>query len=504
MSWKSVFGSVSITGLRRPARQMACAVLGGAVVSLATMAFTPVYAQGLLQNNRLLGQTASPELEEMKNNAQEAYQAGDYPEVVELTSAVLAQNPQDHVALYLRASARVEMGISGRDLNTLRAGIEDSRNALRFGGNQVVNYYLPYFYGMTGLAQLEGRKEHAEVVVQFADSVLARPTLTPDDRANLLFQRANARVYLKDYEAAIRDFTAAIAAVPAHLGAHLGLADCQLRAGNVDLAQAAFTAAVQSNADNPLVYNNRGMFFQQQGRHQEAITDFTQAIKLNPNFVVAVTNRGYAALQMGDGAAAENDLNLAMQMAPNVPLNYSLRGTARMALGRIPEAMQDYNQALKLDPRNPMAYADLGFAQYFTKQYPQALSAFDQAVKLDPNLRFLDPWRYMTMLQVGQGDGAPAKFKDSLTKAFVDRDWTDKVLQYLSDAMPQEQLLTSVEKTNRMQQAAQTCEAWYFIAEKKKLAGDQAGATAAYQNAIASGATQLSAYRGAQMALRAN
>jgi len=89
-------------------------------------------------------------------------------------------------------------------------------------------------------------------------------------------------------------------------------------------------------------------------------------------------------------------------------------------------------------------------------------------------------------------------------KAFVDRDWTDKVLQYLSDAMPEEQLLASVEKTNRLQQAAQICEGWYFIAEKKKRAGDQAGATAAYQKAIESGATQLSAYRGAQMSLRAN
>lgn len=504
MSWKSILGWSSLSACHRQACRAASPVLCGIAVTLSLQTVTPVHAQGLLQNSKFLGQAGNPEQEEMKENAQEAYQAGQYPDVVELTSAVLAQNPQDHVALYLRASARVEMGISGRDLNTLRAGIEDSRNALRFGGNQVINYYLPYFYGMTGLAQLEGRKEHAEVVVQFADSVLARPTLTPDDRANILFQRANARVYLKDYDAATKDFTSAITAVPAHLGAHLGLADCHLRAGKTDLAQAAFTAAVQSNAENPLVYNNRGMFFQQQGRHAEAIADFTQAIKLNPGFVVAVTNRGYAALQMGDGAAAERDLNLAMQMAPNVPLNYSLRGTARMAQGRIPEAMQDYNQALKLDPQNPMAYADLGFAQYFTKQYPQALAAFDQAVKLDPNLRFLDPWRFMAMLQVGQGEAAPAKFKDSLTKAFVDRDWTDKVLQYLSDAMPEEQLLASVEKTNRLQQAAQICEGWYFIAEKKKRAGDQAGATAAYQKAIESGATQLSAYRGAQMSLRAN
>lgn len=504
MSRNLMFRSLSIRVPRPVSLRVAGTVFCGLAISTSSADFAPVHAQGLLQNNRLLGQAGDPKHEELKEEAQEAYQTGQYPRVVELTSAVLTQNPQDHVALYLRASARVELGIAGRDLNTLRTGIEDSRNALRFGGSQVINYYLPYFYGMTGLAQLEGRKEHAEVVVQFADNLLARPNLTPDDRANILFQRANARVYLKDYDAATRDFTAAVAAVPAHLGAHLGLADCHLRAGNADLAQSAFNAAVQSNADNPLVYNNRGMFFQQQGRHREAIADFTQAIKLNPGFVVAVTNRGYAALQMGDGAAAEQDLNLAMQMAPNVPLNYSLRGTARMAQGRIPEAMQDYNQALKLDPRNPMAYADLGFAQYFTKQYPQALSAFDQAVKLDPNLRFLDPWRYMTMLQVGQGGDAPAKFKDSLTKAFVERDWTDKVLQYLSDGMPEEQLLASVEKTNRLQQQAQICEAWYFVAEKKKHAGDAAGAAAAYQKAVESGATQLSAYRGAQMALKGN
>lgn len=481
-----------------------CWAAAALTACLIASAGAPLQAQGLLQNAKPFGKVGNPEHEEMKEEAQEAYQQGQYPQTIELTTAVLTENPQDHVALYLRGSARVEMGIGGRDLDTLRSGIEDARNALRYGGNQVINYYLPYFYGMTGLAQLEGRKEHAEVVVQFADNVLSRPSLTPDERANLLFQRANARVFLKDYENATKDFSSAIAAVPSHLGAHLGLADCHLRAGQADLAQAAFTAAVRANAENPLVYNNRGMFFQQQGRHQEAIADFSQALKLNPNFVVALTNRGYAALQAGDGAAAENDLNVAMQMAPNVPLNYSLRGTARLIQGRIPDAMLDYNQALKLDPRNPMAYADLGFAQYFTKQFPQALASFDQAVKLDPNLRFLDPWRYMSMVYAGQAEAAPAKFKDALTKAFVDRDWTDKVLQYLSENMSEEQLVSAVEKTNRQQQQAQVCEAWYFIGEKKKKAGDQVGATAAYQKAVESGATQLSAFRAAQMSLRGN
>ncbi len=41
----------------------------------------------------------------------------------------------------------------------------DAREAIRLGGVNNSIYYLPYLYGMTNLTLVEGRKEHAEMVL---------------------------------------------------------------------------------------------------------------------------------------------------------------------------------------------------------------------------------------------------------------------------------------------------------------------------------------------------
>ncbi|HBL48049.1 MAG TPA: hypothetical protein DDZ90_32175, partial [Planctomycetaceae bacterium] len=47
---------------------------------------------------------------QQKIQADQAQQQGDYAKSIALTSQVLQQKPDDHVAYYLRASARVEAG----------------------------------------------------------------------------------------------------------------------------------------------------------------------------------------------------------------------------------------------------------------------------------------------------------------------------------------------------------------------------------------------------------
>ena len=65
-----------------------------------------------------------------------------------------------------------------------------------------------------------------------------------------------------------------------------------------------FTYAVQAVPNNPLIYNNRGMFFQNTGKSQQAVADFTRAIELDKSYTVAYTNRGFAAMSQGNAAAA--------------------------------------------------------------------------------------------------------------------------------------------------------------------------------------------------------
>lgn len=445
---------------------------------------------------------ANPQHEALKREAETAYQNNDFAKCIELTGKVLGQNPKDHVALYLRASARVELGQVRRDLKEIRGGIEDAREALRHGGVDQINYYLPYFYGMTALSQLENRKEHATVVVQFATTLLNKPNVKPEDKANLHYQRAAAHLFLQDPNAAAQDYEAATLLDPTHLGARLGLADTYLQMGKPDKAEAAYTGAVQAAPSNPLVYNNRGMFFQGQGKTQQAVADFTRAIELDNTFGVAYTNRGFALMNEGNPAAAEQDFAAAMKLDPTLPLPYSLRGTARLSQGNTAGAIEDYSQVLKFDAKNPIAHADLGFARYFAGDYAGAATEFDQAVTLDANLRYLDPWRYWTLVKAGQGAAANTRFAEVLAKPADQRDWVDNLLAFLGDKLTAEALIAAADPKDQNLKNAQHCEARYFAAEKKAAGGDAAGATAGYQETLATKQAHLSAYRGAQYALK--
>ena len=430
------------------------------------------------------------EQEKLKKDAEAAYQLGDFAKCKELTTKVLAQNPKDHAAMYLRASSRVELGVFKRDIQELREGIQDARESLKIGGSSVVNYYLPYLYGMIALANMEGKKEHAIVAVDVATkNVLNRTNLKPDEKANVLYQRAAAYIHLKDLNAAIEDYQAAIKSEPSHLGAHVGLAETYNVSGQPDKALAAFTAAIETFPNNHLVYNNRGLCYQQQGRPQEAVNDFNKALEIDKNFAVAYTNRGYTYQSVGNLKDAEQDFTKAISIEANNPLFTSLRGTCRLSQGNTAGAIED---------------ADLGFAKFFSKDYSGASEAFNQAIQIDANAtRYLNPWLLWSLVLSGKPDAVSDIAAASASKPENDRDWIDALVLFLGGKLSEQQLDNFVTATtDPKMKNAQRCEAYFFIAERRYAANDKVNATAFYKQVLQTKAAQLSAYRGAQYALQ--
>lgn len=443
------------------------------------------------------------EADKAKNDAEAAYQQGDFSKCLELTTRLLAQNPKDHGALYLRASSHVELGVVRRDGKELRQGIEDARESLRLGGSNEINYYLPYMYGMTALANLEGRKEHADVVLQVAESVLSRTTITPEQRANTLYQRAAAYIHLKRLDAAIQDYQMAIKSFPGHLGSHVGLAESFVVNQQPEKALLAFTNAIETFPNNPLVFNNRGLFLQQQKKFSEAIADFNKALQLDPKFAVAHTNRGFTHQAAGNFVDADNDYSEAIKLDSTNPLFHSLRGTCRLSQGNTAGAIEDYNQAIRLAPQNPIAQADLGFAKFFSRDMAGALAAFDQAVVADASMRYLNPWRCWILISSGKPEATAHILEGSAKKGAAERDWIDQLVLFLNGKISEQDLVNAVSKiTDANLKNAQLCEAYFFIAERRSQAGDKENATVFYQEVLKTKATQLSAYRGAQYVLQ--
>jgi tetratricopeptide (TPR) repeat protein len=448
------------------------------------------------------GRSANPAHERAKMDAERAYQQGEFEQAIELTTQVINQNSRDHVAFYLRASARVELGRVTDDAAQIRAGIADARESVRLGGGDNVMFYLPYIYGMTSLSEVEDRDSHAKAALTVVGQLIDRPGLSPQDKSNLLYQRAMTHMFLEDFPAAQRDYAEAVKVNPQHLGAYTGLAEAHAATGNSEQALEAFNSAIRAFPDAPLVYNNRGMYRQQQGDTQKAVEDFTQAVRLEPNYFVAYTNRGYAKLEAGRVPDAIADLTQSLQINPNQPMVYSLRGTAHLLQTDAQSAIADYTRALQMEPENPIALADLGFARCFAGDNKGALEAFEKALNLEPALRYLEPWRLLVAVRMGQGDSNKDKFRSRVTEDPQKRDWIDHLLRFQLEETSPEQLLEAVEKTDKDVRTAQLCEAHYYIGQHHLRAGRRDEAAKSFRQSIETNARYLSAYRGAQFELK--
>jgi len=440
------------------------------------------------------------ELEALKDQADAAYRERDFPKSIQLCNQVLGQAATDHVALYLRGSSRVELGIAVGDVEQVRQGIADAREAIKQEGNGKAEYYLPYIYGMSHLAALEGKVVHAQTARTVADSVLDREDLTPAQRANLYYQRAQANMQLRDFPAAETDLGESLKLDPKHLAALMMRADLTARSKTPSEAYTAYSQVVEQFPDNPLTYNNRGMFLQSQGKVPEALADFAKAIQVDQNFIPAHINRGYALLESGDSAGAEAALTQVLTMDPKQIGAISLRGAARLNQGKTAEALADYRQVTALVPQNPMAFADLGFAQFFTQDFAGALASFNAALKIENKMRFLLPWKLACEMRLQQID-LPS-YQEILAKPEESRDWVDHLLLFQLGKLDATQMLKGAgANPDTHARDAQLCEGYYFIGVELQRRSRGSDAQAYFKKAIEKPLPKLSAFRGAKIAL---
>ncbi|WP_013629745.1 tetratricopeptide repeat protein [Rubinisphaera brasiliensis] len=434
--------------------------------------------------------------------AQQAYDANQYEQALKLAEQVLQSEPKNDRALFIRASAKVEMGIETGNAAMIRDGVADARSAIEVSQSQAPEYYLPYLFGMTNLSLLEDRPEHVQTSITVATQIIDQLEMSDADKANMLYQRGLAKLQQDDtIDGGVADFKAAVALQPKHMASLTALADAYAMAEQNENALAAFNQFIAAYPEHPIGYNNRGMFHKQMDDTQAALQDFQKAVELQPKFFVAQINLGYMLMESGKPAEAEKVFSNAIALQEQNPSVYGLRANVRMRQGKSQEAIADYEKAIELFPRNPLAHADLGFAYFFLKQYGEAFKQFDEAMTINGKLRFLDPWIYASMVLSGQVQEANSRFAGTLAKPTEERDWIDLLTLYLMGKVNEDSLLSSVNPDDKTASVAQTCEGHYFIGLRQSNLGSDSAQTH-FQKCIETGASHLSAYRAAQFELQ--
>jgi lipoprotein NlpI len=439
-------------------------------------------------------QAVTTEIDAEHRAVDEANQRGDYPEVVKLASILIAKDAKDYFALHLRATAKIELGRQSRDTKSVREGVADSRVALAIAGKTSPWLFVPYLYGMTSLAELEGRPEHAQVGIQIVTPVLALPNLSPADKANLYYQRGLAYFAKRELESALKDFEAATKEVSSHVGALVKSGEALAALGRPDEALKAYDKAVEAAPKNVVVHNDRGAFRRFRGDLEGAVADFSKSLELDPNFAMGYLNRGITLFDLGEYEGAESDYAKALEMKVQPPLVHRLRGNARVARGQLPAGIEDFSAALAILPAYAGALEDRGTARFAAKDFAGAAADFAESLKQDKTQAHVYLWLWLAQSRAGDAQAAAA-LDPVLTNAIASPEWVHKLAEFLKGTLDEAGLRAAVKSGPEAGLEARTCEAEFFVGQKKQIAGDATAALENYKLAVATEAILMAAYR---------
>ncbi|KAK2462007.1 hypothetical protein APHAL10511_006470 [Amanita phalloides] len=99
-----------------------------------------------------------------------------------------------------------------------------------------------------------------------------------------------------------------------------------------DEAIAAYTKAIEIDANNPVYYSNRAAAYSSKNDHLAAVGDAEKAISVDPKFVKAYHRLGHAQYSLGDFQAATDAFERGLR---NDPTNASLKAGLQNAQARV-------------------------------------------------------------------------------------------------------------------------------------------------------------------------
>jgi len=209
--------------------------------------------------------------------------------------------------------------------------------------------------------------------------------LDPDD-AFALLGRGETLAALGRHEDALADFVHADAVMPGDHRIVQARAGALSQLDRCEEAIAEYTRALALPADPDWKrsdYLGRGLNYQIQGRHEEAVADLTAAVAGEASgeaFPFLWRGRSYQALGLHGQALA--DYELAVQLDPDDPDALAHRGSGHRSLEHYELALADYDRAVSLAPDSYAALAGRAEVHLALDSHEAALADFARAIEI--------------------------------------------------------------------------------------------------------------------------
>ena len=158
----------------------------------------------------------------------------------------------------------------------------------------------------------------------------------------------------REYEAALADFTAALALAPNAQAQATCLFDrgtAQQSLGNLAAALKDYTAALQHNPRHELALGNRAGVLLSQGDFVGALADANRLVELAEDDATSYFNRGVIHYEAKSWEAALADFSRAIELSPQLAPAWGYRGLAHLILKQTEKGRQDFAACRRLSPR---------------------------------------------------------------------------------------------------------------------------------------------------------
>lgn len=202
-----------------------------------------------------------------------------------------------------------------------------------------------------------------------------------------------------------------------------GQAQFDLRA--FDAAIADFTTAIAHDEGLDEAYFWRGMALGRAGRLDAAIGDLTVYIERHPEDSRAHTKRGVRHIWNGDLEAAKRDLTRAIALDPRNAEAHDDLGVIYAHNNQLDRALRHFRKTVALDPSYQKGYHNLATALFLDDRLAAALEAVNTSLRLSPGNRGSLLLKGQILLKAGKEAQAKAIFEQA-EFAPDHTDWTER------------------------------------------------------------------------------
>ncbi len=302
---------------------------------------------------------------------------------------------------------------------------------------------------------------NADDAIRYLTAALAAPDLPAHLRHIAYLDRAEARIADNQIDAAIADYTGAIALRPSYQAfeerayAHLGRKE-------FDAARADFTAAIAIRPELGDGYVGHGRVNIAQRRFDAAIKDYTEALGATLGATSLYVLRGDAYRLAGRYDDAIKDYGTALQQNAKYADAFIARGRAYQEQGAFRDALSDYDAALALSPADPNLHRLAGITQWELGRNRDAAENFAKSGGSAAQAGFAFVWSALAREQSSHGATTPPELKD----------WPGPLVRLIAGTATQAEVFAAARDGDADMQTAKTCDADFYIGAWQRLQGD--------------------------------